>query len=40
MDIDYYDLSITYRDETDDEVTLAAAEAIKTCHVGIKCALS
>jgi len=37
MDIDYYDLSITYRDETDDQVTRDAAKAIRKCNVGIKC---
>jgi len=37
MDIDYYDLSITYRDETDDQVTTEAAAAIQKCKVGIKC---
>lgn len=38
MDIDYYDLSITYRDETEDQVTRDAAKAIKRHNVGIKCA--
>jgi len=38
MDIDYYDLSITYRDETEDQVTVAAAAAIQRHNVGIKCA--
>merc|ERR1719487_5968 len=38
MDIDYYDLSITYRDETEDHVTTAAAAAIQRHNVGIKCA--
>merc|ERR1712125_298191 len=37
MNIDYYDLSITYRDETDDSVTRDAARAIQECNVGIKC---
>lgn len=37
MEIDYYDLSITYRDETEDGVTMMAAEAIQTHNVGIKC---
>jgi len=27
-----------YRDQTDDKVTLDAANAIKACKVGIKCA--
>ncbi|EPT25952.1 isocitrate dehydrogenase [Toxoplasma gondii ME49] len=36
--LEYYDLSVTNRDQTEDKVTLEAAEAIKKCHVGIKCA--
>ncbi|CCW65237.1 unnamed protein product [Phytomonas sp. EM1] len=36
--INYFDLSIQNRDATDDRVTVEAAEAIKRCHVGIKCA--
>ncbi|MCY4298381.1 MAG: NADP-dependent isocitrate dehydrogenase [Flavobacteriaceae bacterium] len=38
LDIKYYDLSITSRDKTKDEITIEAAKAIKTFHVGIKCA--
>jgi len=38
LDIRYYDLSIQNRDATDDQVTVAAAEAIKKYNVGIKCA--
>lgn len=38
LDIKYYDLSVQYRDETDDQVTIDAAEAIKKYNVGIKCA--
>jgi isocitrate dehydrogenase len=38
LTIDYYDLSIEHRDATDDKVTVDAAEAIKRCGVGIKCA--
>src|SRR6266513_376906 len=34
----YYDLSIQHRDETDDEVTVDAANAIKQHGVGVKCA--
>ena len=34
----YYDLGLEYRDETDDQVTVDAAEAIKKYNVGIKCA--
>jgi isocitrate dehydrogenase len=36
--IQYFDLSIEYRDQTNDQVTIDAAEAIKKCKVGIKCA--
>ncbi len=38
LDIKYYDLSMEYRDETNDQVTIDAANAIKKYHVGIKCA--
>jgi len=38
VDIKYYDLGIEYRDETNDQVTVEAAEAIKKYGVGIKCA--
>ncbi len=38
LDIKYYDLSIQHRDDTDDQVTVDAAEAIKKYNVGIKCA--
>jgi len=38
MDIKYYDLGMEHRDATNDEVTVAAAEAIKKYNVGIKCA--
>ncbi|MBY0612129.1 MAG: NADP-dependent isocitrate dehydrogenase [Beijerinckiaceae bacterium] len=38
MDIQYYDLSVEHRDATNDKVTVDAAEAIKKCGVGIKCA--
>src|SRR5262252_1358868 len=34
----YYDLSIQHRDETDDQVTINAAEMIKKVGVGVKCA--
>ncbi|HEV7851971.1 MAG TPA: NADP-dependent isocitrate dehydrogenase [Mycobacterium sp.] len=36
--LDYYDLGIEHRDETDDRVTTEAAEAIKRHGVGVKCA--
>ena len=35
---EYYDLGLVHRDETDDRVTVEAAEAIKQWHVGVKCA--
>ncbi len=38
IDIKYYDLSIEKRDETDDKITIDAANAIKQYGVGIKCA--
>ena len=38
LDIKYYDLGIEYRDETDDQVTVDAANAILKYGVGIKCA--
>lgn len=34
----YYDLSIQKRDETDDQITIDAAEMIKKVGVGVKCA--
>jgi isocitrate dehydrogenase len=36
--LECYDLSITNRDDTDDRVTVEAAEAIKREGVGVKCA--
>jgi isocitrate dehydrogenase len=38
IDLKYYDLGLPYRDETDDQVTVDAAEAIKKYSVGVKCA--
>ena len=40
LDIDllYYDLSVQKRDETDDQITIDAANAIKEHGVGVKCA--
>eukprot|EP00347_Sterkiella_histriomuscorum_P007229 403349766 len=38
IDIRYFDLGIEYRDQTNDQVTLDAANAIKEFKVGIKCA--
>ena len=34
----YFDLGMEHRDKTEDKVTMEAAEAIKDCKVGIKCA--
>ncbi len=38
LELDYFDLSITNRDATDDRVTEAAAHAIARHGVGVKCA--
>jgi isocitrate dehydrogenase len=38
LDIRYFDLGIEKRDETDDQITIDAANAIKKFGVGIKCA--
>jgi isocitrate dehydrogenase len=38
VDIKYYDLSIQKRDETDDQITVDSANAIKKYGVGVKCA--
>ena len=38
LDIQYYDLGIEKRDETNDQITIDAANAIKETGVGIKCA--
>ena len=38
IDLKYYDLGIENRDETDDQVTIDAANAIKKYGVGVKCA--
>src|SRR5918911_5706105 len=38
VDIKYYDLGIEYRDQTNDQVTVDAANAIRQYGVGIKCA--
>ncbi|KAG1769838.1 isocitrate dehydrogenase [Suillus occidentalis] len=38
LDIKYYDLGLEYRDQTDDRVTVEAANAILEHKVGIKCA--
>ncbi|MEE2874965.1 MAG: NADP-dependent isocitrate dehydrogenase [Chloroflexota bacterium] len=36
--LEYYDLSIEKRDETDDQITIDSANAIKRHGVGVKCA--
>ncbi|MEU0544612.1 NADP-dependent isocitrate dehydrogenase [Nocardia sp. NPDC005978] len=38
VNLEYYDLGIEYRDKTDDQVTVDAANAIKKHGVGVKCA--
>ena len=38
IDLHYYDLGIQKRDETDDQITVDAAHAIKKYGVGVKCA--
>src|SRR6202047_3841357 len=38
IELEYYDLSVQHRDETDDQVTIDAANAIKRHGVGVKCA--
>ncbi|EKD21967.1 MAG: hypothetical protein ACD_87C00244G0003, partial [uncultured bacterium] len=38
MELEYYDLHVKRRDETDDQITIDAAEAIKKYGVGVKCA--
>jgi isocitrate dehydrogenase len=38
VNLEYYDLGIEKRDETDDQITIDAANAIKRHGVGVKCA--
>ncbi|MEK0443887.1 MAG: NADP-dependent isocitrate dehydrogenase [Ilumatobacteraceae bacterium] len=38
LELDYYDLGIEYRDKTNDQVTIDAANAILKHGVGVKCA--
>ncbi|MDR6850919.1 isocitrate dehydrogenase [Sphingomonas sp. BE123] len=38
IDLKYYDLSVEKRDETNDQITVDAANAIKEYGVGVKCA--
>ena len=35
---EYYDLALAKRDDTEDRITIEAAEAIKRHTVGVKCA--
>ena len=38
LGIEYYDLGIKSRDDTDDQITINSAKAIRKNGVGIKCA--
>ena len=38
VDLKYFDLGVEYRDKTNDQVTIDAANAIKAHRVGVKCA--
>jgi len=38
VELKYYDLGVEYRNKTNDQVTVDAANAIKTHRVGVKCA--
>ena len=38
IDLHYYDLGVEYRDQTNDQVTIDAAEAIQKHGAGVKCA--
>ncbi len=38
LNTEYYDLGLEYRDQTDDQVTIDSAMAIKKYGVGVKCA--
>jgi isocitrate dehydrogenase len=38
LNTEYYDLGLEYRDQTDDQVTIDSANAIKKYGVGVKCA--
>ncbi len=38
IDLKYFDLSVTHRDATDDQVTIDAAHAVREYGVGVKCA--
>jgi isocitrate dehydrogenase len=38
VELKYFDLGVEYRDQTEDQVTIDAANAIKSYGVGVKCA--
>ncbi|HWW63569.1 MAG TPA: NADP-dependent isocitrate dehydrogenase [Sphingomonadaceae bacterium] len=38
IDLEYYDLAVEKRDETDDQITIDSARAIQKYGVGVKCA--
>ena len=38
LNTEYYDVGLPHRDETNDQVSIDAGEAIKKYHVGVKCA--
>ena len=38
LNIEYYDLGLPSRDDSDDKVTIDAAEAVKKYGIGVKCA--
>ena len=38
IDLKYFDLSVQKRDETNDQITIDAANAIKKYSIGVKCA--
>jgi isocitrate dehydrogenase len=38
IDLKYYDLGVEMRDQTDDQITIDSANAIKQYGVGVKCA--
>jgi isocitrate dehydrogenase len=38
VDLKYFDLGVEYRDKTNDQVTVDAANALKAHRVGVKCA--
>ena len=38
VDLEYYDLGMEYRDQTDDQVTIDSAHATLKHNVAVKCA--